>query len=145
MGLRIRVGAICRRNETILLVEHQKEQKRYWLPPGGGIQKGEFARDAVAREVFEETSIRVEPKRLVCICESIFPDNNRHIVHFLYETTYLSGEPAASKDHRVVRSTFMPIDALHQLELRPPLQQWLGERLTSGFSDKVEYLGALWV
>lgn len=36
----------------------------FWFTPGGGIEDGEDARDAVVREVREETGLRVEPAAL---------------------------------------------------------------------------------
>lgn len=138
------MAAICQRDDGILLVEHEKERRRYWLLPGGGMHKGEPARDAVVREVFEETAVRVEPGRLLCVCESIFPGGERHIVHFIYETAHVAAEPAASQDARVRRSAYVPLDSLSRMELYPPLQQWLQDRLGNGFRDTPEYLGALW-
>ena len=143
-SLRIRVGAICHENEAILLVEHAKDDKRYWLLPGGGMQVGETARDALAREVFEETSVKVEAGRLLCICESIYPDRTRHIVHFLYEARRLSGLPGGSRDPRVHRSAFIPVDSLDGMTVYPPFQAWLMDRLSDGFPDTPEYLGAMW-
>ncbi|MGM1062375.1 NUDIX hydrolase [Saccharothrix sp. Mg75] len=35
-----------------------------WMLPGGGVEPGEFVRDAAAREVFEETGISVAPHLL---------------------------------------------------------------------------------
>ncbi|MFI9010009.1 NUDIX hydrolase [Actinosynnema sp. NPDC053489] len=35
-----------------------------WMLPGGGVEPGEFVRDAAAREVFEETGISVPPHSL---------------------------------------------------------------------------------
>lgn len=37
------------------------EAPRWWHVPGGGIDEGETAVGAAAREVFEETGLRVEP------------------------------------------------------------------------------------
>jgi len=143
-SLRIRVGAICRENESILLVEHEKGGERYWLLPGGGMRAGEVAADALAREVFEETSIKVETGRLLCVCESISPDHTRHIVHFVYEAGRISGVPGGSRDPRVRGSAFVPIVSLDKMTIHPPFQSWLMERLSGGFADTPEYLGAMW-
>ena len=143
-SLRIRVGAICHENESILLVEHEKGDNRYWLLPGGGMQAGERAVDALAREVFEETSVKVEVRRLLCVCESISPDCARHIVHLLYEARRLSGVPGESRDPRVRGSAFIPIGSLDKLTIYPPFQTWLTQRLSGGFPAEPEYLGAMW-
>jgi ADP-ribose pyrophosphatase YjhB (NUDIX family) len=144
MGLRIRVGAICLKAKDILLVEHEKKGQRYFLLPGGGMQEGEPAERAIVREVLEETAVEVKPVRLICVCESISPGRTRHIVHFLYACDRVSGEPGQSQDPRVRRSLFAPAESLNQLNLRPPVQRWLQQRLQDGFLDETEYLGALW-
>jgi 8-oxo-dGTP diphosphatase len=145
MGLRIRVAAVCKKNDALLLVEHEKQHRRYFLLPGGGMQSGERAEDAVAREVFEETGVKVQPKRLVCICESIAPDRKRHVVHFVYDTTLIAGQPGLSHDLRVRRSLFVPIRSISGLIFHPPIQRWLQERADKGFLSELEYLGALWI
>jgi ADP-ribose pyrophosphatase YjhB (NUDIX family) len=141
---RIRVGAICRDNNSLLLVEHEKEGKRYWLLPGGGLQAGETMEEALRREVAEETSIGVRVGILVCVCESISPDANRHIVHFLYETTRANGTPGPSEDPRVRSSAFIPIKNLSAIILYPPIQHWLQRRLAEGFIGTPEYLASMW-
>ena len=40
-GVRVRVAVIICRNNQVLLVEHQKKNKKYWLLPGGGVEFGE--------------------------------------------------------------------------------------------------------
>lgn len=38
---------------------------RYWFTLGGGLDEGEDARSAAARELFEETGLRVAPEELL--------------------------------------------------------------------------------
>jgi ADP-ribose pyrophosphatase YjhB (NUDIX family) len=55
------VGAMCfveRSDGALLLVQHTYRQR--WGVPGGLLEKGEDARSAARREVFEETGIRIE-------------------------------------------------------------------------------------
>jgi 8-oxo-dGTP diphosphatase len=144
-SVRIRVGAICREGDSVLLVEHEKDHERYWLFPGGGIEVDETAEDALVRELLEETSVKVSVGRPVCICESISPNRERHIVHFLYETKRVSGSPGKSRDPRVRRSEFVPAISLKELTLYPPIQDWLMRNLSGGFAGTPEYLGAMWV
>ncbi len=148
-SLRIRVSAVCRSGDSLLLVEHEKDGRRYWLLPGGGMQAGETAQGAVVREVLEETSLRIKPGRLVCVCESIWPDRTRHVVHFLYEAALVPGKDAkargsSSRDPRVRGHQFVPIASLDELTIYPPIREWLMEELSKGFSEAPEYLGALW-
>ena len=41
------------------------EDKGYWAPPGGGIEKGETVEEAVIREVREETNMKVLHQELI--------------------------------------------------------------------------------
>ena len=144
-SLRIRVGAICCENNSLLLVEHEKDNKRYWLLPGGGMQVGETMKDALVREVMEETSIEIRVNDLLGVCESISPDKTRHIVHLLYEVVRIGGEPGVSRDPRVRRSVFLPIAELDNIMLHPPICGWLKKLLTTDSPRALEYLGALWI
>ncbi len=53
MEPRIRVSAILRWNDRILLCRHEKPGKEYWLLPGGGVNSGESLVDALERELAE--------------------------------------------------------------------------------------------
>jgi ADP-ribose pyrophosphatase YjhB (NUDIX family) len=51
-------AAIIRKSQEILMVEHHaSEGDRHWTLPGGAIEPGETAEEAVVREVFEETRL----------------------------------------------------------------------------------------
>ena len=41
------------------------EKKKYWTPPGGGIGKGETYKEALIREVKEETNMKVLHQELI--------------------------------------------------------------------------------
>ncbi len=41
------------------------ESKKYWMPPGGGIEKGETYEKALIREVKEETNMKVLHQELI--------------------------------------------------------------------------------
>src|SRR3954454_13403712 len=43
-----------------------------WFLPGGGVDHGEDPRDAVRREVYEETGLRAEPGRIVDVHSTHF-------------------------------------------------------------------------
>lgn len=55
------VGAVVRDDDRLLLVRRGTEPGRgRWSVPGGRVEPGESTRDAVVREVHEETGLRVE-------------------------------------------------------------------------------------
>ena len=69
------VGALIFEGDRILLAERGKEPlKGWWSLPGGLVETGETLRDAVCREVLEETGLVVEPTGLFEIFERIMRD-----------------------------------------------------------------------
>ncbi|MCF9448191.1 NUDIX domain-containing protein [Vibrio parahaemolyticus] len=57
-----RVSALIlnRKNAEILLIKRFKEGRNYWVFPGGGVEPEELLEQAIVREVFEETSLRID-------------------------------------------------------------------------------------
>lgn len=68
--LNIRVGAIIMQDGKILMVGNDRADYLYSV--GGRIQFGETAEEAVVREVFEETGIKMEIDRLGFVHENYF-------------------------------------------------------------------------
>ena len=68
--LNIRVGAIIMQDGKILMVGNNRADYLYSV--GGRIQFGETAEEAVVREVFEETGVKMEIDRLGFVHENYF-------------------------------------------------------------------------
>ena len=47
---RIRVAGILIEDDKILLIQHNKNNKKYWLIPGGGNEWGETSKEALIRD-----------------------------------------------------------------------------------------------
>jgi ADP-ribose pyrophosphatase YjhB (NUDIX family) len=58
------ISAVVLNDQRQILLVRDKESG-YWMPIGGMIEPGEEPADAAIREVFEETSVRVVPEKLV--------------------------------------------------------------------------------
>lgn len=61
---------IVEHDGKLLLVNTKSTGK--WFFPGGAIEQGEFSRDALKREIHEETGIEVEISELFKVHESFF-------------------------------------------------------------------------
>ena len=66
----LRAAAVVVRGGAVLL--HRAEGDAFWALPGGRVEAGEVAADAVAREMKEELSVEVKPTRLVWVVENFF-------------------------------------------------------------------------
>jgi ADP-ribose pyrophosphatase YjhB (NUDIX family) len=56
----------------------QRSDNGSWGLPGGYVEPGESVADAVAREVLEETGVRIEPGRLV----GVYSDPARQVIAY---------------------------------------------------------------
>ena len=146
---RIRVSAVLRWQDRILLCKHEKPGRGdYWLLPGGGVNAGESLTDALHRELREEVGIEDEipVEGPVAIVDSIAPQRAftaKHVVHIIFAGD-LSGrslEAATSQDAAVRGHRLFDRTELDDVVLHPPIQRFL-RRWESG--DPAVYLGALW-
>lgn len=79
------------RNGRLLLARHRVAGRYdFWAPPGGGVEGDEELREAVERETFEETRLRVKAGPIAYIDELI--DDSGRMVKFWHLAEYLSGE-----------------------------------------------------
>jgi len=97
MTIRPGVAAVIFSPEGVLL--QRRDDNRLWGLPGGGVEPGESVTEAVIREVFEETGLRVEPRRLIGVYSApehhqiiTYPDGNViHYVSSVFECTVTGG------------------------------------------------------
>jgi 8-oxo-dGTP diphosphatase len=147
MEPRIRVSAILRRENRILLVRQEKPGREYWLLPGGGVHAGESLVDALRREIAEEIGIDADLpfEGPVAIADSIAPPGApaKHVVHIVFAGELGGQSPAraSSSDAAVRNHRLFDLDELPGIALHPPIQRFL-TRWQPG--DPVVYLGAMW-
>ena len=82
---RIRVAGILIEDNKILLIQHHKNNKKYWLIPGGGNDWGETTKEALIREYKEETNMDIEVDEFLFFSETISPDKKRHVLNLFYK------------------------------------------------------------
>ena len=85
--LNIRVGAIIMKDGRFLMVGNNRADYLYSV--GGRIKFGETAEEAVIREVFEETGVKMEIDRLGFVHENYFVgDSPAKLGKLIYEISF---------------------------------------------------------
>ncbi|RCK34502.1 NUDIX hydrolase [Thalassospira xiamenensis] len=76
----IGIGAVVWHGDNVLLIQRGKSpNKGSWSLPGGAQELGETLREAVHREVFEETGITISEPILIDTVDLITPDKNGRV------------------------------------------------------------------
>jgi len=106
--LKVGAGALIERDGSLLLL--QRTQTPFlgcWNLPAGYVEADESPLEAVVRETYEETGLRVEPKGLVDVY--FFADDPRgNGILIVYECCPVEGELRASQE--AVNPTFFAVE-----------------------------------
>jgi len=78
------VGALVFHESGNILLVRSYKWKNLLSVPGGHIELGEKAEEAIKREVEEEVGLEVIPKKLLLIQQAIFPENFVLRKHFIF-------------------------------------------------------------
>ncbi len=114
------VGAIILHRDRILMAQRGKEPlKGWWSLPGGALETGESLKDAVCREVREETGLEVRPLGVLEIFERIIRDAagrpEYHYVLIDYMCRITGGTPRPGDD--VCSVEWVPRKQLRNLQI----------------------------
>lgn len=107
--IRVRVSGICIENQSILLIKHNNigEIGELWSPPGGEINFKESANDALKREFYEETGIKITVNKFLCLNE--FHSGNLHAIELFFMVSKVGGvlkrgiDPELNADQQIIK------------------------------------------
>lgn len=96
--LRIRVCGLLKEQGKLLLVKIHSpvSNSDVWIPPGGGVNFGETLREALEREFFEETNLRIKVGELLHISELI--ELPFHAIEFYFSVQAQAGKASLGID-----------------------------------------------
>jgi mutator protein MutT len=127
---RLRAAGIVIQNDRIALIERRRQDRHYFVFPGGGLENDESPEDAVVREVKEELGLCVQVHRLVV--EVWY----RQTPHYYYLVDILGGEFGSGHGEEYTDPfdpwvgtylpVWLPIAQLHENPVLPsPVAQWV--------------------
>lgn len=109
--LRVRVCGVCIEQDKILLVHHRGlgKDNSLWAPPGGGMDYGEDAAQALKREFLEETGLEIALERFLFVHEYLDPP--LHGIELFFEVKRTGGllkkghDPEMSQEDQLITET----------------------------------------
>ena len=119
-----KVAAICvvPRGDKVLMIRRGTDRGYgHWGLPGGYVDRGEVVEQAAAREVWEETGLRVEPGELV----GLFSEEGDPVIVAVYSSQETGGALEAGPE--ALEVGFFDIDDLPELAFprdREVLAKW---------------------
>jgi ADP-ribose pyrophosphatase YjhB (NUDIX family) len=112
------VGAIVVHDRQLLVVRRGRGPALgKWSVPGGRVERGEPVREAVAREVAEETGLAVDVGNLAVWVERIgdAPDDFHFVILDFFATVRGDATPVAGDD--ALEARWIPLEGVRDLDL----------------------------
>ncbi len=123
MSVRLAVRAvILHRNRLLLVNAYPGEESDLWCAPGGGVERGASLTDNLAREVFEETGLRITVGAPCLVNEFHAPERGFHQVDLFFRAKVESGKlPEDWQDPEAVvnRRRFFSQQEIGGIRLKP--------------------------
>jgi len=133
-------GIVCRDGEVLLIRRGKAPGKGEWNIPGGLVELGESLKEAVRREIHEETGLEVVAEDLFKVSDRIIRDGSGrvryHYVLLDYLCRVVGGQLRAASDAADVR--WVTASHLHKMGLSVPVKAILeeAEKVTNGFMKR---------
>ena len=123
--VRLRACGLCWKGDHLLVVNHKfLTNGDFWAPPGGGVEFGQSAQEALVREFREETNLTIKAGDHLFTCEFIKPP--LHAIELFFEAFHVDGElnlgsdPESTPGNQIIADVaYLSYDAI----LRIPTDQ----------------------
>ena len=94
--------------KKLLMVKQEHPERTVWMVPGGGIEEGETAAEAVVREMKEETGLDVTVGPMIFHIEEVSEKRGQRFVNFFMASVsggdmHLGMDPEFDADHQVLK------------------------------------------
>lgn len=139
---RVRVAGILEEDNKILLIEHTKNDRSYWLLPGGGVDWGESIEEAVEREFLEETSLKVKIEEFLFISETLAPDKSKHVINLYFKVKRVSGEISLGEEAILSDLRFFSLEEIEKIKIYPNINDILKKIMKKESYEN--FLGMIW-
>ncbi|MGC8533739.1 MAG: NUDIX hydrolase [Candidatus Parvarchaeum sp.] len=146
--------SIIKKRDSILLDLRKTKQAKIWEVPGGGIEEGETAEEAVKRETKEEVDIDIDNPTWLGAKNQAIHWINAGIDHFFLSTSF-SGKPTAvdikdketigvrwikiSDIKKMLNISWRIVDAMYFLSLRFPGLRTEYYKIKNAFDNRAVY------
>lgn len=122
-------AVVERDGEYLMIKEGKPHVKNTWNIPGGGIEHGEDPVEAVKREVYEETGLKVEQVNGLKAVLTGNSSKDRHpVIVFLFSVDVEEGEPKPKMDEEVLEAKFVDEEEIEKMDLRNDITEIALER-----------------
>lgn len=98
---RVLTKALVMKGDSILLLKRKEGgfASGLWDIPGGKLEFGESPEESLIREVYEETTLKVDIGKVISLSSGIDLKKNKQYITIVYLCSYLSGDVKLSNEH----------------------------------------------
>jgi ADP-ribose pyrophosphatase YjhB (NUDIX family) len=110
------VDAIIQKSSSILLVKRKKDPyKNQFALPGGFVNEGETIEEAIEREVYEETSLKIHPIDILGVYSDPTRDPRGHMMTVVFIVLVIRGIATAGDDAKEI--SWIPIEKINEIKI----------------------------